>query len=170
MGQACLHWLLYRAGRFLDIWMALMSYRVEVVVLLFLWIVNTFFCIDKPTFTLPQLARISSLLERLSVSPSLSKFIGATDVLALLTEGTETSITLAFLPTMARYVLCYSIRSKALPKLIAVVIASFLGQTMAATLVFLENLRIFGVAHVVCYVLVNVGCWLRTPYLACVRS
>ena len=31
---------------------------------------------------------------------------------------------------------------------------------MAATLVLLEDLRILGVAHVVCYVLLNVGRWL----------
>lgn len=151
MGQACLHWLCYRAGRFLDIWMAsvqMMPCDGEVVVLLFLWIVNTFFCIHKPTSTLPQLIRIPSLLEELPVRPTLSIFVGATDVLALLTERTETCVNLTCLPGVARYILCYIVRSVALLILIAVVIASLFGQTMAAALVLLEDLRVLGVAHV----------------------
>jgi hypothetical protein len=82
---------------------------------------------DKRTSTLPQLTRISSSLEELPVRPTLSIFVGATDVLALLTKGTEPRITLTFLPGVARYVLCYILRSVALFKRIAVVIASFLG-------------------------------------------
>jgi hypothetical protein len=124
---------------------------------------------DKRTSTLPQLTRISSSLEELPVRPTLSIFVGATDVLALLTEETETRITLTFLPGVARYILCYILRSVALFVRIAVVIASFLGQTMTAALVLLEDLRVLGVAHVVCYVPLNVGCsMLAVKYLSCV--
>ena len=102
--------------------------------------------------------RIFSSLEELPVRPTLSILVGATDVLALFTEGTETRVKLTFLPAVARYVLCYIIRSVALFKLVAVVIASFFGQTMAAARVLLKDFCILGVAHVVCYVPLNVGC------------
>ena len=82
---------------------------------------------DKRTSTLPQLTRISSSSEESPVRPTLSILVGATDVLALLTEGTETCITLTFLPAVARYVFCYIMQSVALFKRIAVVLASFLG-------------------------------------------